>query len=101
MKTLNVDGSKSKIGANLMENKYGDFYSTVEVPRHATKKANMSCWDQIDTIAEDAIKQIASFAGVDVEEFGDCAIYKEAVDLMTSSIEERFNVKFQYVEGNY
>ena len=84
------------------ETELGDVYvQTSKTFGGETKKENVNHWESIESIVEDAVNKIAESAGVKVVEWEDYSIIKEATELITSSLEERFGVKYKFINENY
>lgn len=82
-------------------NKYGDVYTKRDLQLTDDKKHNVQYWEVIDSIAFNAVKDIAEAGGVTIVELGNENIYKSIVDMLVNEIEERFNIKYPFINENY
>lgn len=84
------------------ETELGDVYVQTENTFGGyDKKGNMADWDSIEGIVENAINEIAKTAGIEVTEWQDYSIIKEATELITKQLEEKFDIDFKFIDENY
>ena len=80
-----------------------DVFTKVDIDEEVStsKKCNVRYWDDIESIVQTALEDVAGGAGVILEDWGDFDLIKETTEFMTKSIEARFGVKFPFVDENY
>lgn len=85
------------------ENKFNDAYlqEPINEVHSSTKAKNVYYWEHIDGLAQDMLENMASCVGIKILEWGDFDDIKKVVEIVTEIIEERFEVKYPFVEGNY
>lgn len=86
---------------NLFINECDDVYKKESLNLSSNKKRNIEYWDLIDEESKVFLEKLALMAGVTIEEWGDEDAIKEIVTIATKLIEERFDVKFHFVNENY
>lgn len=82
---------------NVFISENDDIYSKKEIEFSKEKKINAEYWDIIDDKSRIFLEELASMVGIDVKAWADEDAIKEIVDVATRLIEERFDVKFPFV----
>jgi hypothetical protein len=92
-----------KLNGEFKENELGDTYFQTELEgEHLTdKKANVEYWDNLDGLAQETLEEMAKAAGIYISDWGDLDDIKKVVDTLKEIIEERFKVKFPFVDEDY
>ena len=84
-----------------LTNKNEDLYEKVNVDFSKSKKRNMEYWDSLDDETRIFVEKIAFMAGIKINEWGNEDLIKEIVSTTTKLIEERFDVKFPFVDEDF
>lgn len=88
---------KDSVTNKIISNRYEDVYSKEEIMFSKEKKRNAEYWDIIDDESRVFVEKLALMVGIEIKEWGNEDLIKSIVDIATHSIEERFDVKFPYV----